>query len=64
MTIPIFVAKGREILLATKRMVEGYGYEVIYGDTDSIMINTKTKDYDQVYQIGRKVSFVHIFNDI
>lgn len=51
----IVTAKGREILLATKRMVEGFGYEVIYGDTDSIMINTKTKDFDQVYQVGRKI---------
>lgn len=51
----LLIAKGREILLNTKKMVESYGYDVIYGDTDSIMINTKTKQYDQVYQIGRKV---------
>ncbi|XP_073983842.1 DNA polymerase alpha catalytic subunit isoform X2 [Rhodnius prolixus] len=51
----LVTAKGREILLNTKKMVESYGYDVIYGDTDSIMINTKTKQYDQVYQIGRKI---------
>ena len=30
--------------------------EVIYGDTDSIMINTKTRDIDQAYAIGKEVS--------
>lgn len=30
-------------------------YDVIYGDTDSIMINTNSLDYDQVMAIGAKV---------
>ncbi|KAK9497008.1 hypothetical protein O3M35_012802 [Rhynocoris fuscipes] len=51
----LVTAKGREILMNTKKMVDSYGYDVIYGDTDSIMINTKTKQYDQVFQIGRKI---------
>ncbi|XP_014254893.1 DNA polymerase alpha catalytic subunit [Cimex lectularius] len=51
----LVTAKGREILMNTKKMVENYGYEVIYGDTDSIMINTKTKEFDQVYQIGKRI---------
>ncbi len=32
-------------------------YDVIYGDTDSIMINTNSIDYDQVIAIGAKVKF-------
>ncbi len=32
-------------------------YDVIYGDTDSIMINTNSTDYDQVIAIGAKVKF-------
>lgn len=44
--------KGREILLNTKAMVEKLGYEVIYGDTDSLMIDTKVTDYDEVLQKG------------
>ncbi|KAL4695566.1 hypothetical protein H8959_000661, partial [Pygathrix nigripes] len=32
--------KGREILMHTKEMVQKMNLEVIYGDTDSIMINT------------------------
>ena len=31
------------------------GYEVIYGDTDSIMIYTNSTDLAQVQDIGRKV---------
>lgn len=30
-------------------------FEVIYGDTDSIMINTNCTDYDQVFKIGQKI---------
>jgi len=29
--------------------------DVIYGDTDSIMINTCSTDIEQVYKIGNKV---------
>nr|CAD7392203.1 unnamed protein product [Timema cristinae] len=48
-------AKGREILINTKDLVEKLNYEVIYGDTDSIMINTNCLDYDQVFKIGNKI---------
>ena len=47
--------KGREILMSTKLLVEKLGYEVIYGDTDSLMIDTKTVDYDQVTQRGNSI---------
>ncbi|RZC38424.1 DNA polymerase alpha catalytic subunit, partial [Asbolus verrucosus] len=47
--------KGREILTNTKDLVERMNYEVIYGDTDSLMINTNIIDYDQVFQIGSKI---------
>jgi hypothetical protein len=33
-------------------------YDVVYGDTDSIMINTNSTDYDQVIAIGAKVSWI------
>lgn len=48
-------AKGREILEDTKHLVEKLQYEVIYGDTDSLMINTNILEYDDVFSIGRKV---------
>ncbi|KAK5645778.1 hypothetical protein RI129_004242 [Pyrocoelia pectoralis] len=47
--------KGREILTNTKDLVEKMQYQVIYGDTDSIMINTNTLEYDDVFKIGVKI---------
>lgn len=47
--------KGREILTNTKDLVEKMSFEVVYGDTDSIMINTNVLDYDQVFKIGIKI---------
>ncbi|XP_067343066.1 DNA polymerase alpha catalytic subunit isoform X2 [Channa argus] len=47
--------KGREILMHTKDMVQKMNLEVIYGDTDSIMINTNSKSLDEVYKLGNKV---------
>lgn len=32
--------------------------EVIYGDTDSIMINTNSKSLEEVYKLGNKVCCV------
>lgn len=55
LSIYVFSAKGREILEDTKRLVEKLQYEVIYGDTDSLMINTNILEYDDVFSIGRKV---------
>lgn len=54
-SICCFSAKGREILEDTKHLVEKLQYEVIYGDTDSLMINTNILEYDDVFSIGRKV---------
>lgn len=55
MTIFIYAGKGREILLKTKDTVEKMGYDVIYGDTDSIMINSNSHDVQKVYEIGQKI---------
>lgn len=35
--------------------VEKSGYQVIYGDTDSIFVNTKTKDCKKALEIGHKI---------
>lgn len=51
-----FIAKGREILMNTRDLVQKLDYDVIYGDTDSLMINTNCFDYDQVFKIGHKVN--------
>ena len=59
--------KGREILMATKDLVErniswresgnitSLMPEVIYGDTDSIMINTKSKVFEDALKISTRV---------
>uniref|UniRef100_A0A1A9W2C3 DNA polymerase n=1 Tax=Glossina brevipalpis TaxID=37001 RepID=A0A1A9W2C3_9MUSC len=47
--------KGREILMNTKSLVQKMNYEVVYGDTDSIMVNTNIIDYDQVFKIGHTI---------
>ncbi|XP_048866083.1 LOW QUALITY PROTEIN: DNA polymerase alpha catalytic subunit [Brienomyrus brachyistius] len=47
--------KGREILMHTKDLVQKMNLEVIYGDTDSIMINTNNTNLDEVLKLGNKV---------
>uniref|UniRef100_A0A8D8V3S0 DNA polymerase n=1 Tax=Cacopsylla melanoneura TaxID=428564 RepID=A0A8D8V3S0_9HEMI len=51
----LVTAKGREILLNTKSLVENLNYEVIYGDTDSLMISCNVTDYDSVFKIGNQI---------
>ena len=55
----LVTAMGRETLKRTVDLAQtSIGLEVIYGDTDSIMINTGIKDpseYDKVLQLGNKV---------
>uniref|UniRef100_A0A2S2P4V9 DNA polymerase n=2 Tax=Schizaphis graminum TaxID=13262 RepID=A0A2S2P4V9_SCHGA len=51
----LITAKGREILISTKALVEKLSFDVIYGDTDSLMINSNCVDYDQVMKIGYKI---------
>ncbi|KAJ1655135.1 DNA-directed DNA polymerase alpha catalytic subunit pol1 [Dispira simplex] len=46
--------KGREILQSTVQVAEAEQLDVIYGDTDSIMIHTNSCDLDQVMQIGHE----------
>ncbi len=46
---------GRTILMKTKDLVENKKIEVIYGDTDSIMINTNINDYEQVIKMGNAI---------
>lgn len=60
--IRVSTAKGREILEDTKHLVEKLQYEVIYGDTDSLMINTNILEYDDVFSIGRKVRDILSYN--
>jgi len=51
----LITSKGREILQNTKNLAEEKSYNVIYGDTDSIMINTNTDDLNKVKVIGNEI---------
>lgn len=51
----LITGKGREILLRTKDLVQTMNVEVIYGDTDSIMINTGLADIEEVLKLGNKI---------
>ncbi len=47
---------GRFLIEKTRDIIETKsGYEVVYGDTDSIMVKVKVKDFDEAYQIGRSI---------
>ncbi len=48
---------GRENIQKTKRLVEStFGVKVIYGDTDSVFIETKTKNIDEAAEQARKMA--------
>ncbi|PKI84075.1 DNA-directed DNA polymerase [Malassezia vespertilionis] len=46
--------KGREILTTTRELAESMALDVIYGDTDSVMINTNCVDYNEALRIGNE----------
>ncbi|KYR01843.1 DNA polymerase alpha catalytic subunit [Tieghemostelium lacteum] len=47
--------KGRENLQQAQTVTTRMNYEVIYGDTDSIMIYTGVGNYDEAESIGREI---------
>lgn len=46
--------KGREILRNTKELAETNQLRVIYGDTDSVMINTNTDNVQEALKVGNE----------
>ncbi len=50
-------AWGRETIERTRDMIEDeYGYRTVYGDTDSVMIDSGTKNLDEAYDISQELS--------
>ncbi|MGC8812092.1 MAG: DNA polymerase domain-containing protein [Candidatus Aenigmatarchaeota archaeon] len=48
---------GRFLIEKTKRIVESKkGFVVVYGDTDSIMVNLGTKDLDEASKLGEELA--------
>ncbi|UCG95766.1 MAG: hypothetical protein JSV92_01810 [archaeon] len=48
-------AFGRELLQKTREEITNMGYEVIYGDTDSVFVKVKTKDLENAYRKGNQI---------
>ncbi|KAF4948792.1 hypothetical protein FSARC_13648 [Fusarium sarcochroum] len=46
--------KGREILRSTKELAESNSLQVIYGDTDSVMINANVDNYADAIKVGNE----------
>jgi DNA polymerase alpha subunit A len=46
--------KGREILRSTKELAESTSLRVIYGDTDSVMINTNVDNMEDAMKVGHE----------
>jgi DNA polymerase alpha subunit A len=46
---------GRQLLVQSKQKIEESGYKVIYGDTDSIMINTENKSIQEAVREALKI---------
>ena len=49
---------GRQLLVQSKEMVEESGYKVIYGDTDSIMINTESATIVEAVTEAHKIKSI------
>ena len=47
-------SKGREILRSTKDLAESTQLRVIYGDTDSVMINTNADNMEEALKVGQE----------
>ncbi|MBN2043214.1 MAG: DNA polymerase elongation subunit [Candidatus Aenigmarchaeota archaeon] len=48
---------GRETIARTKEFIEKkYGYEVVYGDTDSVMVKIDKEDLEEIKKIGDSIS--------
>lgn len=57
----LITSKGREILQKTVDLAQDtMNLDVIYGDTDSIMINTRCDDLKEVKKIGSQVGFIDV----
>lgn len=48
----LVTTKGREILMDTRQLAESIGLNVVYGDTDSVMIDTNCDVFNEAIKVG------------
>ncbi len=46
---------GQELIKLTAEQIDEQGYEVIYGDTDSIFVDVKVQEYEEAVSIGEEI---------
>jgi DNA polymerase II len=46
---------GHQMIKGTSKLIEDKGYEVIYGDTDSIFVHLKVKSIEEASKIGKEI---------
>lgn len=52
----LITRKGRELLQSTKNEIENnLGHNIIYGDTDSVMVLTPFENFQEASQLGRSI---------
>lgn len=52
----LITAKGRDALMSTITVVQGeLSLDVVYGDTDSVFVNTKTHNYNDAMQAAQQI---------
>lgn len=51
----LITKQGREILENTRDMMENKQYTVVYGDTDSVMVNSNTTDVKEAIRIAKEL---------
>ncbi|KRX02811.1 Ribonuclease H-like domain [Pseudocohnilembus persalinus] len=51
----LITKQGREILSSSVQIVDQMNYEVIYGDTDSLMIYPKTNSLQELFKVGWEI---------
>lgn len=47
---------GRKIISTTKNIVEKNGYDVVYGDTDSVFVKVDTSNMNEIISIGEDIA--------
>ncbi|CCE63655.1 hypothetical protein TPHA_0F01710 [Tetrapisispora phaffii CBS 4417] len=57
----LVTGKGREILMNTRQLAESMNLKVVYGDTDSVMIDTGSELYGQAIAVG--LNFKKLVNE-